>query len=133
MSSSASAIAGRKATRRFRTRGERRRIVEETLSAGVSVATVARSHGVNANLVFHWRKLYHAGLLDQPGTDATNDVRLLSVVSMTSLRHMNRLGPHRRKRRRLRWHPWQCLQRQRFISSFLVTHLSAWLADRKSV
>ena len=80
MSSSASAIAGRKATRRFRTRGERRRIVEETLSAGVSVATVARSHGVNANLVFHWRKLYHAGLLDQPGTDATNDVRLLSVV-----------------------------------------------------
>jgi transposase-like protein len=77
MSSSASAIAGRKARRRFRTRDERRRIVEETLSAGVSVA---RSHGVNANLVFHWRKLYHAGLLDQPGTDATNDVRLLSVV-----------------------------------------------------
>jgi hypothetical protein len=35
---------------------------------------------VNANLVFHWRKLYHAGLLDQPGTDATNDVQLLPVV-----------------------------------------------------
>jgi len=80
MSSSASAIAGMRATRRFRTREERRRIVEETLSAGVSVSTVARSHGVNANLVFHWRKLYHAGLLDQPGTDATNDVQLLPVV-----------------------------------------------------
>jgi transposase len=81
MSTSASAIAVGKATRRFRTREERRRIVEETLSAGVSVATVARVHGVNANLVFHWRKLYHAGLLDQaPNTVSTNGVGLLSVV-----------------------------------------------------
>ena len=81
MSTSASAIAVGKATRRFRTREERRRIVEETLSTGVSVATVARAHGVNANLVFHWRKLYHAGLLDQaPDAAAANDVRLLPVV-----------------------------------------------------
>ena len=81
MSTSASAIAVGKATRRFRTREERRRIVEETLSSGESVATVARAHGVNANLVFHWRKLYHAGLLDQaPDTAATNGVRLLPVV-----------------------------------------------------
>jgi hypothetical protein len=29
----------------------------------VSVATVAWAHGVNANQVFGWRKLYHAGLL----------------------------------------------------------------------
>ena len=80
MGTSAQAIAGRKTTRRYRTQGERRQIVEETLSTGVSVATVARAHGVNANLVFHWRKLYHAGLLDQPSTAATNDVRLLPVV-----------------------------------------------------
>jgi hypothetical protein len=26
-----------------------------------SVAVVARTHGVNANQVFNWRKLYHAG------------------------------------------------------------------------
>jgi transposase len=45
------------------------------------VATVARAHGVNANLVFHWRKLYHAGLLNPaPGAAATGDVRLLPVV-----------------------------------------------------
>ena len=81
MSTSASAIAVGKATRRFRTREERRRIVEETLSSGESVATVARAHGVNANLVFHWRKLYHAGLLDQaPSAAASNEVRLLPVV-----------------------------------------------------
>jgi transposase len=81
MSTSAQAIAGIKTTRRYRTQAERRQIVEETLSAGVSVATVARAHGVNANQLFHWRKLYHAGLLDQaPSAAATNDVHLLPVV-----------------------------------------------------
>jgi transposase len=81
MSTSTQAIAGIKATRRYRTQAERRRIVEETLSAGVSVATVARAHGVNANQLFHWRKLYHAGLLDQAlSAAAANDVHLLPVV-----------------------------------------------------
>ena len=81
MGTSASAVAVEKVKRRFRTREERRRIVEETLSSGESVATVARAHGVNANLVFHWRKLYHAGLLDQArSAAASNEVRLLPVV-----------------------------------------------------
>ena len=35
--------------RRYRTVEERRRIVEETLADGISVAVVARRHGVNAN------------------------------------------------------------------------------------
>jgi transposase len=81
MSSGAQAMAGRKTTRRYRTQAERRQIVEETLSTEASVATVARAHGVNANQLFHWRKLYHAGLLDPaPSAAATNDVRLLPVV-----------------------------------------------------
>jgi transposase len=81
MSTSAPSITGTKTTRRYRTQAERRQIVEETLSGGVSVATVARAHGVNANQLFHWRKLYHAGLLDQaPSAAAANDVRLLPVV-----------------------------------------------------
>ena len=81
MDTSAQAIASTKTTRRYRTQAERRRIVEETISTGASVATVARAHGVNANQVFHWRKLYHAGLLDQaPDAAATNGVRLLPVV-----------------------------------------------------
>ena len=33
---------------------ERQRIVEEALAPGVSVAAVARQHGLNANLVFKW-------------------------------------------------------------------------------
>ena len=54
----------KKPKRRMRTKGERRRIVEETLVAGASVSRVARSHDVNANQVFNWRRLYRAGRLE---------------------------------------------------------------------
>ncbi len=49
--------------RRYRELAEKRRIVEETLVQGTSVALIARAHGVNANLVFSWRKLYQSGRL----------------------------------------------------------------------
>ena len=49
--------------RRRRSVEEKRRIVEETLAAGASVARVARRHGVNANQVFYWRKKYREGRL----------------------------------------------------------------------
>src|SRR5690348_9283866 len=38
-------------------------IVEESLAPGASVARVARTHGVNANQVFTWRRLYRQGRL----------------------------------------------------------------------
>ena len=53
-----------KVKRRFRSKQERRQIAEESLQPGTSVAVVARRHGVNANQVFLWRKLYQKGLLD---------------------------------------------------------------------
>jgi transposase len=40
-------------------------MVEETLAPGTSVARVARAHGVNANQVFGWRRLYLAGRLGE--------------------------------------------------------------------
>jgi len=49
--------------RQRRSIAEKRRIVEETLVEGTSVARVARAHGVNANQLFYWRKLYQAGRL----------------------------------------------------------------------
>jgi transposase len=49
--------------RQWRTTAEKRQIVEETLTPGASVAVVARGHGVNANQVFQWRRLYRGGLL----------------------------------------------------------------------
>lgn len=45
---------GRK--RRYWTADEKRRIVDESLIEGASIAEVARRHDVNANLVFTWRR-----------------------------------------------------------------------------
>ena len=50
--------------------------MEETLQPGVSVAVIARNHGVNANQVFHWRKLYREGKL---GNGDVPSVKLLPV------------------------------------------------------
>lgn len=61
----------KKRTRRMRTKSERRRIVEETLVAGASVSRVARSHDVNANQVFNWRRLYRAGQLEIESSSAS--------------------------------------------------------------
>jgi transposase len=60
---SASGTVVPESKRRRRSVAERRRVVEETLAPGASVARVARAHGVNANQVFHWRRLYQRGLL----------------------------------------------------------------------
>lgn len=49
--------------RQRRSIAEKRRIVEETLLPGASVARVARAQGINANQVFGWRRLYLAGRL----------------------------------------------------------------------
>ena len=56
-------------------------MVEETLQPGASVAVIARRHGVNANQVFHWRKLYRAGKLDVGPAAQLVPVRITEVVS----------------------------------------------------
>jgi len=54
-------------TRQFRSKQERRQIVEEALKPGASLALVARAHGVNANQVFKWRRQYREGRLGVEG------------------------------------------------------------------
>jgi transposase len=63
--------------RRFRTKAERRQIVEETLKPGASVSLVARAHDVNTNQVFHWRRQYHQGWFDEAGRGALVPVKLV--------------------------------------------------------
>lgn len=58
---------------------EKRRIVEETFQPKTSVARVARAHGINANQVFGWRRLYQRGRLG--GTVQT--VRSAELVPVT--------------------------------------------------
>src|SRR5215475_6264672 len=66
--------------RQRRSIAEKRRIVEETLAPGTSVARVARAHGINVNQVFGWRRLYLAGRLGErkPG------IKLLPVRASES-------------------------------------------------
>lgn len=57
------ADAPAKPKRRRHSVTEKRQIVEESFDPGTSVARVARAHGINANLVFTWRRLYQRGQL----------------------------------------------------------------------
>jgi transposase len=56
---------GARERRRTRSLDERKRIVEEALAPGVSVAAVARRHGLNANLVFKWIRRSREGWRDR--------------------------------------------------------------------
>lgn len=76
-------LGRRNGTRRLRTVAEKRQIVEETLEPGASVATVARAHEVNANLVFAWRKLYQSGLLELNAVAPTVPLLPVQVSSPT--------------------------------------------------
>ena len=89
--------------RRMRTNEEKRRIVEETLVPGASVAAVARRHGVNANLLFGWRRLHKQGLLERSREPA---VPLLPVQVTTPTVIAERRSPEvTRSSSRLRRRP----------------------------
>jgi|SRR5580704_5629099 transposase len=64
--------------RGWRSVEEKRRIVEETLEAGASVARVAR-HAVNANQVFYWRKKYREGWLGKSQSSKLLPVTLSDI------------------------------------------------------
>lgn len=51
----------------------KRQVVQASLAPGTSVAALALQHGINANQVWAWRKLYKEGRLDASGP------RLLAV------------------------------------------------------
>ncbi len=63
-------VSGRHGRRR-RPVSEKLKIVRLTMEPGASVAEIARAHGVNANQVFTWRKLFEKGQLHDPGAIST--------------------------------------------------------------
>ena len=61
--------------RKRRSIQEKLQIVQETLHTRVSVAVIARRHGVNANQVFAWRRQYHRGeLVEEPAVSVREAV-----------------------------------------------------------
>src|ERR1035441_8830906 len=65
------------AKRQRRSIAKKRKIVEQTMQPGSSVARVAQQHGVNANQLFYWRNLYRQGRL---GEKSTGSISLLPVT-----------------------------------------------------
>ena len=54
--------------RRWRSVSEKRQIVQLTMEPGASVAEVARTHGLNANHLFKWRRAFQRGELVESGS-----------------------------------------------------------------
>ena len=79
---------GARERRRTRSLDERKRIVEEAVAPGTSVAAVARRHGLNANLVFKWirrsregwRDRRHGPAKEKPGVAASLDTMAPAFV-----------------------------------------------------
>lgn len=71
-----------RAGKQYRTKAERRAIVEETLQPGASVSQVARAHDVNTNQVFEWRRQYRDGRLHEE-TKATTALLPVKLTDAT--------------------------------------------------
>ena len=75
-----------KRKRRFRSKQERRAIVEETLKPGASVSRIARAFDINANQLFAWRRLYRQGRLEIPAeTKALVPVKITDTLTKLRL------------------------------------------------
>jgi len=62
--------------KRFWSKAERLQMVEESLQPGASTSVVARSHDINSNQLFHWRKQYREGYFNGVLTPALVAVRV---------------------------------------------------------
>jgi transposase len=56
----AKVIAAKRPKRHLRSAEEKKRIVEETMAKGATVARVAQAHGVHISQIYDWRKEYRA-------------------------------------------------------------------------
>ena len=99
-------IAGKERRRRW-SGEEKLRIVEETLSSGDSVSTVARRHGVAPNLLYRWRRLISEGgavaVQADDGVTGNGEVRRLEE----RMRELERSSAARRSRLRSSRKRWR--------------------------
>ena len=86
-----------KDTRRKHSEALKRDLVERSLQAGASVSALAQEHGINANLLFNWRRLH----LRAQGLDGATTV-LPTLLPVTVQPEM-RAPTARRHRPARRW------------------------------
>lgn len=77
-------VEGGAIKRRARSKQERRGIVEETFTDGMSVASVAGAKRIRASQVYHWRRQYYQGLL---GDEITQTTTLVPVRITDTAKH----------------------------------------------
>ncbi len=65
--------AGRTGGRYRRSLTEKLAIVRESMAPGCAVAGVARKHGVSANVLHYWRKVYREVVEADPGDASMQD------------------------------------------------------------
>jgi transposase len=58
--------------RRHRSLEEKLEILEQTREPGASVARIAQQHGINANLIFNWRRQHLRGVLGAPRANSSS-------------------------------------------------------------
>ncbi len=71
---------------------QKRRIVEETLERGASVAVVARRHAVNANQLFKWRREYARGAVGAAKVPALAAVKVVETAAAAAPRRRAMMG-----------------------------------------
>lgn len=64
-------VAPTQAQRIRRSIEDKRKIVLQSLAANTSIASVARAHGINANLLHSWRWLFKRGKLGEDHSNTT--------------------------------------------------------------
>ena len=77
--------AGRK--RRSWSVAEKRRIVDESLEDGASIAEVARRHGLNANQLFTWRRQFDVEPRDSDPNDLAPILPVMIVADTKASGH----------------------------------------------
>ncbi len=69
-------LAVNEVVRHRRSLEEKLKIVQQAMEPGASVARIARQHGINANLIFNWRKQHLRGVLGAARASSLLPVRV---------------------------------------------------------
>ena len=94
-------LGRRTGPRRRYTLAEKQAIVEESRQRGCSVALVAQRHGINANVVFGWRRLYRRDVLSADAAIEAPALLPVTIETPTVVPGEPAPGkePHRARRR----------------------------------
>jgi transposase len=70
---------------------EKRRIVKEMLNSGKPVKSIAQAHGLRANLLFKWRRMYQEGRLGAVKAEpALLPVRIVESQPLAPAEHIEK-------------------------------------------